>query len=228
MAPEGGYRTPDGQGRGDERQRQISEIPSTSGLNGALMGAMPPTHNPRAAPPAAARRPLDSDSCATETGARMATFALIMSGGGARGAYEAGVLSYVLDELPRRLGRPVRFQILTGTSVGAIHACYVAATLGRPDAGRGLIDIWRSLQVGGVYNVGVGDVVGIPLRLLGLTRQRKTPPEGAIPERLAGLLDPLPLQRLVRETIPWANLRHRLATGETHANAVAATAISTR
>src|SRR6266566_1867088 len=41
MAPEGGYQTPDGQARGDERQRQISEIPSTSGLNGALMGAMP-------------------------------------------------------------------------------------------------------------------------------------------------------------------------------------------
>ena len=41
MAPEGGYRTPDGQGRSDERQRQISEIPSTSGLNGALMRAMP-------------------------------------------------------------------------------------------------------------------------------------------------------------------------------------------
>src|SRR5439155_13662213 len=41
MAPEGGYRTPDGQGRSDERQRQISEIPSTSGPNGALMGAMP-------------------------------------------------------------------------------------------------------------------------------------------------------------------------------------------
>jgi len=157
----------------------------------------------------------------------MATFALIMSGGGARGAYEAGVLSYVLDELPRRLGRPVRFQILTGTSVGAIHACYVAATLGRPDAGRGLIDIWRSLQVGGVYNVGVGDVVGIPLRLLGLTRQRKTPPEGAIPERLTGLLDTLPLERLVRESIPWANLRHRVETGEIDAIAVAATEIST-
>src|SRR5947209_5596473 len=125
--------------------------------------------------------------------------------------------------LPRRLGRPVRFQILTGTSVGAIHACYVAATLGRPDAGRGLIDIWRSLQVGGVYNVGVGDVVGIPLRLLGLTRQRKTPPEGAIPERLTGLLDTLPLERLVRESIPWANLRHRVETGEIDAIAVAAT-----
>src|SRR6266478_4033879 len=141
-------------------------------------------------------------------------FGLVMSGGGARGAYEAGVLSYILDELPRRLGRAPRFQIITGTSVGAIHACYVAATLGRPHPGRGLIDIWRSLQVGGVYNVGVGDVVGIPLRLLGLTRQRKTPPEGAIPERLAGLLDTLPLERLVRERIPWANLRHRVETGE--------------
>jgi len=137
----------------------------------------------------------------------MARFALIMSGGGARGAYEAGVLSYVLDDLPRRLERPVRFQILTGTSVGAIHACYVAATLGRPHAGRGLIDIWRSLEVRGVYQVGVGDVVGIPLRLLGLAGQRTMPAEGAIPERLTGLLDTLPLERLVRESIPWDDLR---------------------
>src|SRR3989442_13709402 len=76
-------------------------------------------------------------------------FALIMSGGGARGAYEAGVLSYVLDDLPRRLGRPVRFQIITGTSVGAIHACYVAATVGQPQAGRGLVGICHSPEVGG-------------------------------------------------------------------------------
>ena len=34
--------------------------------------------------------------------------ALVMSGGGARGAYEAGVLRYLLDDLPHRLGRPVR------------------------------------------------------------------------------------------------------------------------
>src|SRR5881396_2119238 len=186
----------------------------------------PHDHNPRAAPPAAARHPLDSDSCATETGARMATFALIMSGGGARGAYEAGVLSYVLDELPRRLGRPVRFQIITGTSVGAIHACYVAATLGRPHPGRGLIDIWRSLEVRGVYHVGVGDVVGIPLRLLGLAGQRTMPAEGAIPERLTGLLDTLPLERLVGESIPWDDLRRHVDAGEVAAVAVTATEIS--
>src|SRR5207247_11048479 len=81
----------------------------------------PPSRRRNVAPPAPSRHPLDSDWCAAETGARMARFALIMSGAGARGAYEAGVLSYVLDDLPRRLGRPGRFQIITRTSVAAIH-----------------------------------------------------------------------------------------------------------
>src|SRR5882724_4764030 len=186
----------------------------------------PPSRRRNVAPPAPSRHPLDSGWCAAETGARMARFALIMSGGGARGAYEAGVLSYVLDDLPRRLERPVRFQIITGTSVGAIHACYVAATLGRPHAGRGLTDIWRSLEVRGVYQVGVGDVVGIPLRLLGLSRQRTVPAEGGLPERLTGLLDTLPLERLVGESIPWQDLRRHVDAGEVAAVAVTATEIS--
>jgi NTE family protein len=153
-------------------------------------------------------------------------FGLIMSGGGARGAYEAGVLSYVLDDLPRRLGAPVRFQIITGTSVGAIHACYVAATLGQRHAGRTLVDIWHSLEVSGVYRVGVGDVVRIPLRLLGVGGRQIKPPEPAIPERLSGLLDTLPLERLVRERIPWAELRRNVDSGAVEAVAVAATEIS--
>src|SRR5689334_14217823 len=128
----------------------------------------------------------------TATDARR--FALVMSGGGARGAYEAGVLSWVLDELPRRLGRPARFHILTGTSVGAIHACYVAARQGEPNAGEGLIDIWRSLELGGVYRVGIGDAVTLPLKLLGLVGPHVTRGD-AVPERLMGLLDTLPLEQ---------------------------------
>jgi predicted acylesterase/phospholipase RssA len=54
--------------------------------------------------------------------------ALVFSGGGARGAYEAGVIHYLLDEFPKRLGRPISFDILCGTSVGAVHACFLAAT----------------------------------------------------------------------------------------------------
>jgi NTE family protein len=160
----------------------------------------------------------------TTTGAPR--FALVMSGGGARGAYEAGVLSWVLDELPRRLGGPVRFQIVTGTSVGAIHACYVAANLGKPDAGKRLLHIWESLNVGGVYRVGLGDAVRIPLRLLGITGARKKVAEDGIPERLSGLLDTLPLERLVRESIAWDDLRRNVDSGALDAVAIAATEIA--
>ena len=45
--------------------------------------------------------------------------ALVFSGGGARGAYEAGVVRYVLEELPRRLGRPVSFDQKTFISSGS-------------------------------------------------------------------------------------------------------------
>jgi NTE family protein len=159
------------------------------------------------------------------TGESARCFALILSGGGARGAYEAGVLSYVLDDLPRRLRRPVRFQVLTGTSVGAIHACFVGATLGEQGAGKRLIDIWHSLEMSGVYRLGMSDAVGIPLRLLGLAGRSTRPPEAAIPERLTGLLDTLPLERLVRDRIPWAALRQHIDTGKVEAVAVAATEI---
>ena len=152
-------------------------------------------------------------------------FALVMSGGGARGAYEAGVLSYVLDELPKRLGRPVRFQLVTGTSVGAVHACYVAATMGNPDAGRGLLSIWRSLDVSGVYRLGVADGLTIPLRLPGHARARVEPAEQEIPERLSGLLDTLPLEQLVRDRIPWEGLRHNVDSGLVEAVAITATEI---
>ena len=50
--------------------------------------------------------------------------AIVLSGGGARGAYEAGILSYLLDDFPAKLGRPACFEIITGTSVGAINACF--------------------------------------------------------------------------------------------------------
>jgi NTE family protein len=123
-----------------------------------------------------------------------------MSGGGARGAYEAGVLGFVLDELPHRLGRPVRFQIVTGTSVGAIHACYVAGTQGRGDAGRALMEIWRSLEVGGVYRVGIADALGIPLGPRSLASRHGAGEHGIL--SLSGLLDTALPGRLVQESIP--------------------------
>ena len=50
--------------------------------------------------------------------------ALVLAGGGARGAYEAGALSIVLPELERRGQRPTMY---VGTSVGSLNAVALAA-----------------------------------------------------------------------------------------------------
>ena len=56
------------------------------------------------------------------------TFALILSGGGARGAYEAGVIYYIRTRLPKEIAESTLFKIFCGTSVGAINSTHMAAT----------------------------------------------------------------------------------------------------
>lgn len=155
--------------------------------------------------------------------------AIVMSGGGARGAYEAGVLSYLFDELPKRLGRPVTFDIVTGTSVGAIHACWVAATQHDAGAGERLLEIWRSLSLDTVFAVGPTDLVRVPWQLLGLgavSRLLPAPSEKQ-PARLPGLFDTRWLESLVLDRVPWGQIRRNLDQGRLQALAIAATEIAT-
>ncbi len=67
--------------------------------------------------------------------------ALVLSGGGARGAYQAGVLKYIAEAFPE-----TRFQIMTGISAGAINTGYLANHTGTfKAAAEGLLDCWRDL-----------------------------------------------------------------------------------
>ena len=154
---------------------------------------------------------------------------LVMSGGGARGAYEAGVLSYIFEELAPRLGRPIHFDIVTGTSVGAVHACWVAATQDDTNATRSLTTLWRSLSLEKVFPVGVTEVVRVPWRLLGFGRMSGWLPAGAekAPDRLPGLFDTRWLESIVIGQIPWKSLRRNLDERKLYALAVAATEIAT-
>src|SRR3712207_3870033 len=71
--------------------------------------------------------------------------ALVLSRGGARGAYEAGALSVLLPALEARGERPT---IVVGTSVGAFNAAFVAAHAHLPlDEGlESAFAIWRDLH----------------------------------------------------------------------------------
>ncbi len=153
----------------------------------------------------------------------------MLSGGGARGAYEAGVLRYLLDELPRRLGHPPRFDIVTGSSVGAIHACYIAATAHRPErAGERLARIWSRLSIGSLATLRTGALVTAPLRAMGwLVPRALRRGHRPLPDRISGLLQTAPLEALVRRSVDWRHIGPNLAAGHLDAVSVAATEIAT-
>ena len=154
--------------------------------------------------------------------------AVVLSGGGARGAYEAGVLRFLLDDFPKRTGIQPRFDIVCGTSVGAIHACYLAGVAdGGQDRGDKLVDIWRRLKVDEVFHFTTASLINLPRRLLGVKRLAEQLRQGQRPDRLFGLLDTEPLERLVLDAIPWQNIRRNLREGHIAAVCVAATQIAT-
>ena len=144
--------------------------------------------------------------------------ALVLSGGGARGAYEAGVLRYALGKLAPRRGPSAIPQIFCGTSVGAINACALAARAELPDLGvRLLAERWESLQLEEVFKLGWGDLTAIARWLVGKP----------VVDGVTSLLDAGPLAVLVREFVPWRALHQNVADGRVRAVTLSATDVET-
>ena len=57
----------------------------------------------------------------------METFGLALAGGGARGAYAAGVMRYVFTELKKEIGYTPWPKLVGGTSVGALNGYFAAS-----------------------------------------------------------------------------------------------------
>jgi NTE family protein len=152
---------------------------------------------------------------------------LVLSGGGARGAYEAGVLAHLFEEIYPQLPPGFEFDVLSGTSVGAIHAAYVGASahLEPEPRTRRLTDTWHDMRVNDVLQLSAGDIFGVPLRALGMTRLGKRLRAGA--EVIGGLVDIAPLERLVAQRIPWEHLRANLERGRPGVLCVSCTQVRT-
>jgi NTE family protein len=142
--------------------------------------------------------------------------ALVLAGGAARGAYEVGVVDYVLEKVAHDVG-PIRFDIMCGTSVGALNACGLAAFAddGAKSAQR-LANIWQKLDVTQLVSFDVKGVLGMGKRWLG----RGTP---QIPAREGGLIDPTGLENLITNAIPFDHIKENLKAGLVEAVTVSTT-----
>ena len=143
---------------------------------------------------------------------------IVLSGGGARGAYEVGVLAYIFTQLPADLLQKNRVRVLSGTSVGAIHACFLGAFAHVPDYNIGaLIKVWRSFNLGTLLRLGNWDLLRLPLdihRLFG-----DSPQQGIF-------LNTEVFHKIVKQDIAWDSLQQNLAEGRLDAITVSATHIA--
>jgi NTE family protein len=145
---------------------------------------------------------------------------LVLGGGGARGAYEAGVVAYLRDELGPRLGRNLPIDILCGTSVGAINACYLASTAERPEEqGRTMVDHWTSVKLEEVLHFEALDVVRLIRESFGKPRRSVV--------KHGGLVDLSGLAKVLLRAVHWRSIGRALRSGALHSLAVSATHVAT-
>lgn len=153
------------------------------------------------------------------------SLALMLGGGGARGAYQAGVLRGIAGRYPS-----LRLPILTGISAGAVNTTFLAAQAAPlPEATQQLVRLWLSLTTEQVYNVRptslLGNAVRWGLRLMGGGR------DGVEPTR--GLLDTAPLKQFLERALPHdaggalPGIQHNIRTGRLDAVALSATSYTT-
>ena len=100
------------------------------------------------APAAASKGRFASKKKGPEAGVDVPKRAMVLAGGSARGAYEAGVLAYICRETSTQPRKTRLNQVFCGTSVGSIHAAYMAGTAHIPghDIER-MLDVWRDMRL---------------------------------------------------------------------------------
>ena len=145
---------------------------------------------------------------------------LVLSGGGARGAYQVGVLKAVADLFPKRSHNP--FSIITGTSSGAINAVAIAASANNFRLSIKKVEkIWSDVRVCKVYNADTLHLLYGVLRLLfslfndGIGRRKPV-----------ALLDNAPLREFLIDSIQLRNIQSRIDRGYLDAVGITASAYS--
>ena len=145
------------------------------------------------------------------------TVGLVLPGGGARAAYQVGVLKGIADLFPSGSANP--FPIIVGTSAGAVSAAVLATEAYRwQKAVAALEKVWANFHVQQVFRVDAWSMLRSGMHwLLSLI-------SGGVllPPPLA-LFDNSPLRALLARNINWADLQRSIDGGDLEALALCAT-----
>lgn len=148
---------------------------------------------------------------------------LVLAGGASRGAYEVGVVRYVLEEISRVLGRDVPLDVLCGTSAGSINAAMLAALADRPvERGQLLAARWTGLKLDELVRPAPGEMLALMGRLVG-----RSPTPAKQGSRRGGLFDPAGIEAIVKEAIPYQNIPKLMRAGLVSALSISTTHIAT-
>lgn len=143
---------------------------------------------------------------------------LILTGGGARAAYQVGVLKAIAEFLPRRSPNP--FPIICGTSAGAFNAVTLAINAQQFRKGVQYLDnVWRNFQIHHVYRSDFFGVLnntarwlaGLVLSSFGSTRLSQV-----------SLLDNSPLAEMLERALPCNKIQESIDAGLLYALSITA------
>ncbi|HSR69169.1 MAG TPA: patatin-like phospholipase family protein [Acidobacteriota bacterium] len=150
--------------------------------------------------------------------------ALVLSGGGARGAYQAGVLAGIGE----RCGERFPFRVVTGVSAGAINAAYLAGYRYQAEEGdflsasRDLSRAWMALTLERVFRTDFSSFLESGGKWLWTLAMA-----GRMAPKLRGIFDTEPLREFLAKGIESGSIQANIDSGLLHAVALSATSYST-
>lgn len=146
--------------------------------------------------------------------------ALVLTGGGARSAYQVGVLKAVAELLPRQENP---FRVIVGTSAGAVAASVLAARAEHwRQAVAAIEQVWANFQVDHIFHVGRRKMLrsGMHWALSLLSG-------GLLLSPPRSLFDNSPLRALLKREVPWRGVNRNIRTGHLDALALCCTGYGT-
>lgn len=169
--------------------------------------------------------PADADQNATSDATNYIFFndhdALVLSGGGARGAYQVGVMKAIAEWMPE--DAPCPFEVLVGTSAGALNAAAIGARAhSLREAVESLEEVWSNFRVEQVMQAG-----SLTMLRSGLHWMVSLLSAGWIAKPPRSLFDTTPLHRLLARVVPLEQIPAQIAAGRLRALAVATTSYTT-